>query len=93
MAATPRSLEIVSEASLQQEWRQSQDEDYRTQEDECDEINEENWKIDVEDEEEFGDAAVCANEDNDEEERPRSKSRLLWIYGAFQVEIWLFFMC
>jgi hypothetical protein len=37
----------------------------------------EDWKIDVEDEEVFGDAAVCADEDNEEEERPRSKSRLL----------------
>ena len=49
----------------------------RTQEDECDESDEEDWKIDVEDEEVFGDEAVCASEDDEEEGRPRSKSRLL----------------
>jgi hypothetical protein len=68
-AGTPRSLDIKNEVNQVQECR--------TQEDECDESDEEDWKIDVEDEEVFGDEAVCASEDDEEEGRPRSKSRLL----------------
>ncbi len=76
MEDTWRSLEIVSEEILEQ--GDDQDENLFAQEEECEESDENDWKIDIDDGDGNDDIPEETGSDDDEEGRPRNRLRICW---------------
>ncbi len=74
MEDTSRSLEIVSEEILNKV--DDQDENLSAQEEECEESDEDDWKIDINDSDENDNIPEEAASDDDEEGRPSNRLRI-----------------
>ncbi len=74
MENTSRSLEIVSEEILEKV--DDQDENLSAHEEECEESDEDDWKIDINDGDGNDDIPEETAIDDDEERRPRNRLRI-----------------